>query len=114
MNDYSAHSANSAGFWEPLPVHLKKTATLAKQFASAFGEASAGEWLGWFHDAGKASTLFQDVLKGLEHNVNHAAAGAYLLKGYHMLSRVIYAHHDGLHWFMDLELSMKEQGSHDT
>ena len=118
MELYFAHSENANGIKEPLPEHLKITAELASRYASSFGEEHAGAWLGWFHDAGKASALFQGVLKGTEHNVNHAAAGAFLM--YHnkqyMLSRVIYAHHDGLQWGIqsDLERSVSQEKSQDS
>lgn len=116
MDTFFAHSKNAFGKKEPLELHLKKTAELARRYASAFGEENAGDWLGWFHDAGKASLLFQGVLDQREHNVNHAAAGAFLLKKYGMLSRVIYAHHDGLQWFIndDLNRSALEEKSQDS
>ena len=79
MKEYYAHSENNSGKKEPLSEHLAKTAALTKEFADSFGEGSAGQWMGVFHDAGKASELFQEVLEGREHNVNHAAAGACLL-----------------------------------
>lgn len=114
---YYAHSANSAGNPEPLEEHLRKTAVLAEIFTSAFGEGNAGKLMGWYHDLGKASVLFQGVLKHDEHNVNHAAAGAYILKRVDMqTARAIYGHHDGLVWFIgsDLDRSLKEEGSQDT
>lgn len=117
MNDYYAHSENKRGVKEPLSLHLRKTAQLTMKYASAFGEEKAGEWLGSFHDAGKASEMFQGVLEKKEHNVNHAAAGAALLYRINkMLSRVIYAHHDGLQWVIkdDLERSMQEANSQDS
>ena len=61
MKPYFAHSENKYGQKELLEVHLQKTAAQAKQYASAFREEAAGAWLGWFHDAGKASALFQGV-----------------------------------------------------
>ncbi|MBR1422958.1 MAG: CRISPR-associated endonuclease Cas3'' [Ruminococcus sp.] len=116
MKEYYAHSENSSGKKEPLSDHLAKTAALAKGFADCFGEGSAGRWMGVFHDAGKASDLFQSVLDGREHNVNHAAAGAYFLKGYKQLARVIYAHHDGLQWYIDddLENAILKRSPNDT
>ena len=54
MDTYFAHSENARGEKETLEVHLKKAAILSRQYATAFGEEMAGEWLGWFHDAGKA------------------------------------------------------------
>ncbi|WP_294472111.1 CRISPR-associated helicase Cas3' [uncultured Ruminococcus sp.] len=116
MNAYYARSENSRGEKEELWKHLIKTGDLAADFAAAFGEEIAGEWLGIFHDAGKASELFQEVLEHHEHNVNHAAAGASILGGYKILSRVIFAHHDGLQWFIDDDLknSYSEKATNDS
>lgn len=114
---YYAHSANSAGRSEPLEEHLRKTADLAEIFASAFGEGNAGKLMGWYHDLGKASVLFQDVLQHNEHNGNHAAAGAWIAKRLDPQSaRAIYGHHDGLVWFIgpDVDRSVNEEGSQDT
>jgi len=110
MDTFYAHSENVRGEKEILEAHLKKTSELAGRYAAAFGEEKAGDWLGWFHDAGKASELFQGVLCKKEHNVNHAAAGAALLYRMNkMLSRVIYAHHDGLQWVIRDDLVRSEQ-----
>ena len=114
MEEYYAHTENADGEWEKLELHLKKTAELSKKFAEAFGEETAGDWLGILHDAGKASELFQGVLKGIEHNVDHATAGAAIIyKMSHLLARVIYAHHDGLKWFIkdNIEESCKKTDS---
>ena len=59
MKEYYARSANSDDAWEPLPVHLEKTAKLASQYASAFGEETAGAYLGWYYDAGKLLNCFK-------------------------------------------------------
>ena len=114
--DFWAHSENRQGEKETLEEHLNKTSLLAERYANDFDEGTAGKWLGIFHDAGKRSVLFQNVLKGAEHNVNHAAAGAVLLIRFKQLSRVIYAHHDGLVWNIDSDLmrSVEEIGSYDT
>ncbi|MGN0650273.1 MAG: CRISPR-associated helicase Cas3' [Oscillospiraceae bacterium] len=114
---YYAHSANSAGKPEPLEEHLRKTAFLAELFASAFGEGNAGKLMGWHHDLGKASVLFQGVLQHSEHNVNHAAAGAWIAGRLDKQSaRAIYGHHDGLVWYIgsDVDRSVNEEGSQDT
>lgn len=116
MKEYYAHSENSYGEMEPLQLHLNKTSALAEQFADSFAEGNAGKWIGLFHDVGKASSLFQGVLKGQEHNVNHAAAVAGLLHKFEQISRVIYSHHDGLIWHIksDLITSMNEMDSCDS
>jgi len=114
MEEYYAHSENDNGEWEKLETHLRKTGLLAGKYAAAFDECDAGSWLGILHDAGKASVLFQGVLRKIEHNVDHATAGAAIIyKTSHMLAKVIYAHHDGLNWFIkdELEESCKNAGS---
>ena len=111
METYYSRPENKQGEKEELWQHIIKTKELASKFAGDFGEDAAGEWLGIFHDAGKASEMFQGVLKHCEHNVNHAAAGAYLIMGYKLLSRVIFAHHDGLKWFIDDDLKNSYSGN---
>lgn len=95
---YYSRSENSLGEKELLEEHLHKTAALARQFASSFGEGDCGELLGLFHDAGKASKKFQDVLEHKEHGINHEACGAFFLrqKKLYLLARVAYAHHKGI------------------
>lgn len=95
---YYSRSENSLGEKELLEEHLRKTAALARQFANSFGEGDYGEILGLFHDAGKASKKFQDVLEHKEHGINHEACGAFFLwrNGYKLLARVVYAHHKGI------------------
>lgn len=110
MKAYYARTENKNGKKEPLWKHLVKTKALASEFSAAFGEENTGEWLGAFHDAGKASELFQDVLEHKEHNVNHAAAGACLLNKYKLLAKVIFAHHDGLQWFIKDDLDNSYSG----
>ncbi|MDD6269899.1 MAG: CRISPR-associated helicase Cas3' [Oscillospiraceae bacterium] len=108
---------HSAGKSEPLEEHLKKTAILAEYFASAFGEGNAGKLMGWLHDMGKASELFQNVLKHHEHNVNHAAAGAWIANHFNkQAARAIYGHHDGLVWHIgsDIDRSLNKKGSQDS
>ena len=103
---YYSRSENSRGEKELLSDHLKKTAALAGEFASAFGEETAGEWCGIFHDAGKASAAFQNVLNHTEHRVNHEACGAFMLyKSSRLLSAVIFAHHKGLDWYIEDQLN---------
>ena len=116
MKPYYAHSENSLGQKEELKVHLLLTASLAQKYAENFGEGIAGYNLGISHDYGKASEMFQRVLKGKEHHVDHATAGAYFLKGHKLLSKVIFAHHDGLKWYIenDINRSMKEKGSQNS
>lgn len=116
MAVYYSRSENKNGQKEALTDHLELTSYLAGEFARVFGEQNAGAWCGLYHDAGKASKLFQDVLEGREHRVNHEAAGAYISeKGIRLrlLAVVIYAHHEGLKWHIkdELDQSYIEEGS---
>lgn len=104
---YYARSENHNGKKEALSDHLELTSYLTGKFAQVFGEQAAGEWCGLYHDAGKASKLFQDVLAGKERGINHESAGAYIIeKGLksRLLAAVIYAHHKGLKWHIKDEL----------
>ncbi len=116
---YYARSANDLGEMEPLIDHLSKTAKLCSTFAEHFGFGEAGETLGYYHDLGKASQRFQDVLSGKQHNVNHCAAGAFVLEQKikkpsfmrTMLADVMYAHHSELCYCTSKEYltSVREQ-----
>jgi|GEM_PF-1366749 CRISPR-associated endonuclease/helicase Cas3 len=90
--------------WHCLEDHLHETAKLSDAFAAEFG---AGEWgylAGLWHDLGKSSNQFQEMLRlanednGKKMSVNHSTAGAlwaiekfglagrifaYLIDGYH-------------------------------
>lgn len=114
---YYSRSENQNGEKEELSTHLKLVSFLTGTFAKVFGEQAAGEWCGLYHDAGKASKLFQDVLEQKEHGINHESAGAYLLLRIviknRLLAVVIYAHHKGLKWHIgdELDKSFTEKDS---
>lgn len=78
---YYARTQNDDGQWETVEHHLQRTAALCRTFCGALGDAAAGEWMGIFHDLGKYSQLFQDVLKHRAQHVDHALPGAALLYG---------------------------------
>lgn len=64
MPEYYAHSlpGRPQKEWQLLEDHLKNVAELAKGFAEEFG---AGEWgylAGLWHDLGKYSPPFQEIL----------------------------------------------------
>lgn len=108
---YFSRSENKNGEKELLSDHLQKTAELAKEFAEEFDEGVAGEWCGIFHDAGKASVKFQNVLNHTEHGVNHEACGAFMLRSScKLLSVVVFAHHKGLNWHIDDQLENSYSG----
>jgi len=100
---YYAHSSNSAGQRQELAAHLKGVASLAEEFAAAFGAREAGRFLGLCHDIGKLSESFQRYLLACEEGrtqargPDHKAAGAAVvarLAG--PLAMVVQAHHGGL------------------
>ncbi len=78
---YYARSANQAGEKETIAHHLQRTADLCRLFCATLGDASIGEWMGFFHDFGKYSDRFQDVLAGRAQHIDHALPGAALLYG---------------------------------
>ncbi|MEA3245503.1 MAG: CRISPR-associated endonuclease Cas3'' [Gemmatimonadota bacterium] len=49
--------------WETLPTHLATVATLAGNFADAFGAREWGELAGGWHDLGKYSDAFQEYIR---------------------------------------------------
>jgi len=49
--------------WEPLDRHLAEVASLAREFAGAFGAGDWGNLLGRWHDLGKRSDEFQAYIR---------------------------------------------------
>jgi CRISPR-associated endonuclease/helicase Cas3 len=49
--------------WEPLEHHLRRVATLAGDFAEAFGARDWGHVAGLWHDLGKYSQAFRNCLE---------------------------------------------------
>ena len=110
MNFY-AHSLDGRPVdeWHILEEHLKGTAALAKSFADAFG---SGEWIyfaGLWHDLGKYSEDFQNMLLASNDahietkpgRVDHSTAGAIhstkqFEKAGRIFSYIIAGHHAGL------------------
>lgn len=73
---YFARSANLNGDKETVQHHLLRTAQLCGEYAEAFRCKEAGRWMGLFHDFGKYSQAFQEVLNGKRTHVDHALPGA--------------------------------------
>ncbi|MDR0889105.1 MAG: CRISPR-associated helicase Cas3' [Oscillospiraceae bacterium] len=73
-NAYLAHIAED-GRQQSLLAHLRGTAALAADFASAFGQEALGELCGLAHDLGKYSEAFQARLRGASQRVDHSTAG---------------------------------------
>lgn len=70
-----AHISEDENRSQTLTDHLRGTAALAGQFASAFSAGAEGEFVGLLHDLGKDSPGFQHRLHGGP-PVDHSTAGA--------------------------------------
>jgi CRISPR-associated endonuclease/helicase Cas3 len=108
-----AHSRNLEGHWHRLSDHLAGTAALARRFGEPFGAGDLSEAVGWLHDIGKCSDVFQSYLLVCDRegrdagrsafpNRDHKSAGARLaskLKAGQLaplLGMAILGHHGGL------------------
>ena len=101
--EYYAKSKNAQGHQETVKEHLQKVAALARGYGEPLGMAEGAGLAGQVHDFGKYSETFQNVLKGLKKDVDHAIGGACFLesryKGRSCIRPVIEAvngHHAGL------------------
>lgn len=100
---YYARSANASGEKETLEHHAQRASELCGEFLKPIGYIEIGTILGGWHDFGKASKRFAEVLAGRQVHVNHAYPGAALAywqygqkKTARMLATVIAAHHSYL------------------
>src|SRR3990172_3733972 len=108
---FYAHSVEgkSVDEWHSLDEHLKGTAELAKSFADAFGSGEWGYLAGLWHDIGKYSEDFQNMLlasadahiETKSGRVDHSTAGALhstekFKKAGRIFSYLIAGHHAGL------------------
>lgn len=115
---YYARSANTQGEKETVPHHLSRAAELCQEFLAPLGYEVWGEVLGKFHDFGKYSDQFQQVLRREKTHVNHAGPGAALVfqtygglpvpgkkqkPGARFLASVIASHHGTLS-FIDAQV----------
>ncbi|TCZ53904.1 CRISPR-associated endonuclease Cas3'' [Roseicella aquatilis] len=105
-----AHSLRGAPAeaWEPLSAHLSAVASLAADFAAAFGWPEAARAAGLLHDIGKVSGAYQAYIatprsegtgvKGPDHSTAgaRAAIAAFGPKLGRMLACAIAGHHAGL------------------
>jgi CRISPR-associated endonuclease Cas3-HD len=98
---YWGHSENKAGNRETVIQHMQRVADLAEVFTAAWGSRWEGQAAGMLHDLGKYGELFQDVLRGKEHGIDHSTPGAlaalqkYGLNGV-AVALAIQGHHGGL------------------
>lgn len=92
---FIAHKSEDGLREQSLLEHLQGTSKLCGEFADAFGLKDVGECLGLYHDIGKYSEGFQHRIKDNGPKVDHASAGAQLLK-HPMVAFCIAGHHSGL------------------
>ena len=115
---YYAHTAEAvdgtrlpenSGRWQPLSIHLRNVAGLAREFAAPLGFPDEAELAGLLHDLGKYRDEFQAYLRGeLASSVEtqHAIYGAaWALKPHLQLGSVfaVAGHHAGLHDMSDAQ-----------
>ncbi len=98
---YYAGHKNKNGDWQTLKDHLIGTAKLAEKFGSEIGYPVLAYFCGLYHDLGKYSEDFQQVLQGTKHGIDHTSAGAIvgISKKFDYLpirSKVIFSHHSNL------------------
>lgn len=98
--DFFAHSRSDSNreTWEPLEDHLRRVASLAREFAAVFDSGDWGFLAGLWHDVGKYREEFQRRIAGSGERAEHAAAGAALAidRGAAPLAFAIAGHHAGL------------------
>lgn len=117
--EYYAHSIQGEphGKWHRLEEHLKATSALAGSFAAEFGCSEWGRLCGLWHDLGKYSEDFQNMLRAAPDSdshietrhgrVDHSTSGAiYAVEKFKIAGRILsYAiagHHAGLpDWYSD-------------
>jgi CRISPR-associated endonuclease/helicase Cas3 len=114
---YYAHTAEGQDrkplpeqFWQPLAVHLRNVADLAKQFAAPLGLGEEAEAAGLLHDVGKFACRFQARLHDPSiHGINHWTAGARVAARFKaLLDYVIDGHHTGLPAFEHLQQALRK------
>jgi CRISPR-associated endonuclease/helicase Cas3 len=76
---YYAKSKLKNGYQPTNREHLQAVSNLAGQFAAVFGCQEEGALAGLFHDFGKYSEAFQQVLEGRKKEIDHAICGAVML-----------------------------------
>ncbi len=83
-----------------ISAHAPGVATLARDFAAAFGSEAVAEWLGWWHDAGKVAPDVQAYLNdeaATPPGPDHSSAG--MLAALEVLEPLAFnaaGHHGGL------------------
>lgn len=126
---YYAKSANLVHGTITNAEHLSRVSALASEFGKALDLEKEAALAGLFHDFGKYSQRFQNVLSGKEIHIDHALPGAAFLyavncgtpKGmrrystYKPIIEAIHGHHDGLVSLPDmadaLKLTVKQENA---
>ncbi|GAA2264084.1 hypothetical protein GCM10010430_55870 [Kitasatospora cystarginea] len=105
-----AHSRNLSGRRHTLEEHLRGSAVLARQFATAFDAGELAEYLALVHDVGKGSCSWQHGLhaaeaRGRKVGIPHKEAGAWLAASQagRPIAAVVQSHHGGLPGYQDLQ-----------
>ena len=98
---FYAHSENKLGQMETVGEHLQRTAELAQKFAGAWGGEQEARAAAIFHDIGKYTETFQNVLIRKEKGINHWTLGARALAETYKLDGIcaaiaVQGHHGGL------------------
>ena len=109
---YYAKSNRADHIQETVRAHLEAVKILAGEYGSAFGAKIPAELCGLFHDFGKYSPAFQNVLRGTQTGVDHAAGGAAFLhvlrkKAFRPVIEAVAAHHSQLVSVEDLAGMLK-------
>lgn len=76
---YYAKSQRKDGTQETVQEHLQAVETLASTYGKSFGQEIPAGLCGLFHDFGKYSPDFQNVLKRTQTGIDHAISGAAFL-----------------------------------
>ena len=97
LYDLIAHSApESGGESQSMLQHLNNVADLCSTFAESFEAGPLGEWVGWWHDAGKVHPDVQAYLRGEGPSCDHSSAGMLQAITLPMAAFCVAGHHGGL------------------
>lgn len=98
LHDLIAHSEpDGGGDPQSLYDHARSVAEMAASFASVFDSEVPAEWLGWWHDAGKADAGIQAYLQGEGESRDHSSVGMLAVPDeMGLLAHNVAGHHGGL------------------
>lgn len=103
LKEYYAKSRLKDGKQPTVKYHLSEVSRLAKKYGKETGQETEAGLAGLFHDFGKYSDAFQEVLAGTRTNVDHAQGGAAFLNcfnkrgsGLEHIIEAVHGHHSGL------------------